>query len=109
MVDECVDSCDEGLFRMHAYDSTNLDHKRVGQTSTQATDCQGEYGRSNASATAGYTICPFSTLIPSASTGSTLAASTRPLSARARAYGSVVFESAIVLVRGTAPGMFVTQ
>ena len=47
--------------------------------------------------------------MPCASAGSACRRQTSPLSASASAYGRVTFESAIVLVRGTAPGILVTQ
>src|SRR5688500_1026538 len=68
----------------------------------------GVYVRSNASATASYTILPFTMFSPSASARSSLHADFQPLFASLRAYGSVAFVSANVEVRGTPPGIFAT-
>ncbi len=69
----------------------------------------GVYSNPKASATPGCVICPFNTLTPRASSGVAATAPASPRSASSKPYGSVAFASPIVLVRGTAPGMFVTQ
>ena len=67
------------------------------------------YSMSKVSATARSVTCPAHTLRPFSRLGSAFSAASVPLSARARANGSVALERAWVEVRETAPGMLDTQ
>ncbi len=64
---------------------------------------------SNSLATASCLISPWCTLTPCARCESSAIAASKPLLAKAITYGSVTLFSATVDVRGTAPGIFVTQ
>src|SRR5262249_1745630 len=74
-----------------------------------AAHLRGECCRFNDSATAAFVTRPPTRLIPSPNPASSAAALSKPLLAIRTAYGNVALQSAIVLVRPTAPGMFVTQ
>jgi hypothetical protein len=63
----------------------------------------------NVSATAWFITLPCMMFIPDAISALSAAARSIPFDAICLAYGKVTLQSAYVLVRPTAPGMFVTQ
>src|SRR5262249_53981948 len=69
----------------------------------------GAHGSLNVSATAVFVTFPARMFTPSASPAFSRTARSYPFLASCNTYGSVTFVSAYVLVRPTAPGMFVTQ